>query len=163
MELMSERVDGLSRLVDNTPLLGVRLTFRGERRVIYAKCEQLRLTGSIKDRMALHILKRAYADGSLRPGQRIAEATSGNTGSAFAAIGRALGHPVTPDDNKKCLATDLLHEEPVRGEYLSSDVELTSVVRLPPSCVFCWRGVSSLQLEPDKRWHVLPRDRGLQA
>ena len=95
MGIPDQKLDGLSRLVGNTPLLGIGLTFRGERRVIYAKCEQLNLTGSIKDRMALHILKRAYADGSLRPGQRIAEATSGNTGVAFAALGRALGHPVT--------------------------------------------------------------------
>ncbi len=95
MESLNERLDKLSRLVGNTPLLGIGLTFRGKRRVIYAKCEQLNLTGSIKDRMALHILKCAYADGSLRPGQRIAEATSGNTGIAFAALCRALGHPVT--------------------------------------------------------------------
>jgi len=95
MEMLDERLEGLSRLIGNTPLLGIGLTFRGKRRVIYAKCEQLNLTGSIKDRMALHILKRAYADGSLRPGQRIAEATSGNTGIAFAALGHALGHPVT--------------------------------------------------------------------
>ena len=57
MTLVNERLDGLSRLVGNTPLVGIRLTFRGKRRVIYAKCEQLNLTGSIKDRMALHILK----------------------------------------------------------------------------------------------------------
>jgi len=44
--------------------------------------------------MALHILDRAYADGSLRPGDVIAEASSGNTGIAFSAIGSALGHPV---------------------------------------------------------------------
>jgi cysteine synthase len=90
----NERLEGLSCLVGNTPLLGIWLTFRGKRRVIYAKCEQVNLIGSIKDRMALHILRRAYADGSLCPGQR-AEATSGNTGIAFAALGRALGHPVT--------------------------------------------------------------------
>jgi cysteine synthase A len=53
------------------------------------------MTGSIKDRMALHILNEAYATGRIRPGDTIAEATSGNTGISFAAIGRALGHPVT--------------------------------------------------------------------
>ncbi len=53
------------------------------------------MTGSIKDRMALHILKQAYLTGRIKPGDTIAEATSGNTGIAFAAIGRALGHPVT--------------------------------------------------------------------
>jgi cysteine synthase A len=45
--------------------------------------------------MALHILERAYEDGSLTAGQTIVEATSGNTGISFAALGRALGHPVT--------------------------------------------------------------------
>jgi cysteine synthase A len=45
--------------------------------------------------MALHILSVAHAAGQLAPGAPIAEATSGNTGIAFAAIGRALGHPVT--------------------------------------------------------------------
>ncbi|MEK7668178.1 MAG: PLP-dependent cysteine synthase family protein, partial [Gemmatimonadota bacterium] len=48
-----------------------------------------------KDRMALHVLETAYAAGSIRPGDTIAEATSGNTGIALAALGRALGHPVT--------------------------------------------------------------------
>jgi len=44
--------------------------------------------------MALYILQRAYAGGEIAPGDVIAEATSGNTGISFAAIGRALGHPV---------------------------------------------------------------------
>jgi cysteine synthase A len=88
------RLKGLSRMIGNTPLLGIECSFRGKRRVIYAKSEQLNLTGSIKDRMALHILKTAYAEGKIRPGDTIAEATSGNTGISFAAIGRALGHPV---------------------------------------------------------------------
>jgi len=52
------------------------------------------MTGSIKDRMALHIIEQAYAQNVLNPGDAIIEATSGNTGIAFSAIGRALGHPV---------------------------------------------------------------------
>src|SRR5512142_9672 len=86
---------GLGRAIGNTPLLAIRCRFRGRERTIYAKSEQLNLTGSIKDRMALHILASAYASGALRPGDTIAEATSGNTGISFAALGRALGHPVT--------------------------------------------------------------------
>jgi len=88
-------LSALGRLVGNTPLLGIHCSFRGHRHVVYAKCEQMSLTGSIKDRMALHILKQAYAVGDLRAGDTIAEATSGNTGIAFAALGRALGSPVT--------------------------------------------------------------------
>jgi cysteine synthase A len=52
------------------------------------------MTGSIKDRMAYHILGKAYDSGILKPGMQIFEATSGNTGISFAAIGRALGHQV---------------------------------------------------------------------
>ncbi len=52
------------------------------------------LTGSVKDRMAAHIVRRAGEAGDLRPGDTIVEASSGNTGISFAAIGAASGHPV---------------------------------------------------------------------
>ena len=85
----------LGRSIGNTPLLAIECRFRGRTRTIYAKSEQHNLTGSIKDRMALHVLRCGYETGALTPGAAIAEATSGNTGISFAAIGRALGHPVT--------------------------------------------------------------------
>jgi cysteine synthase A len=89
------RFHSMRRLIGNTPLLALELRVDGAPRTIYAKYEPLNLTGSIKDRMALHILRRAYETGAIEPGDPIAEATSGNTGISFAAIGRALGHPVT--------------------------------------------------------------------
>jgi cysteine synthase A len=89
------RFKQLKHMIGNTPLLAIRFAFRGQERVIYAKAEHLNMTGSIKDRMAFHILKRAYQEGHIKPGDTIAEATSGNTGISFAAIGRALGHPVS--------------------------------------------------------------------
>jgi cysteine synthase len=92
---LAKRFQTLEVLVGNTPLLALHYRYRGVDRVIHAKAEHLNLTGSIKDRMALHILRRAYEDGRLRAGDQIVEATSGNTGIAMAAIGRALGHPVT--------------------------------------------------------------------
>ena len=88
------RFSGIEHAIGNTPLLEIHLRFRGSPRVIYAKAEHVNLTGSIKDRMAHHILKTAYERGAIRQGDTIAEATSGNTGIAFSAIGRALGHPV---------------------------------------------------------------------
>jgi cysteine synthase len=91
----SIRFKWLSRLVGNTPLLAIEFTYRGRLRVIYAKSEQFNLTGSIKDRMALCILQQAYAERRIFLGDTIAEATSGNTGISFAALGRALGNPVT--------------------------------------------------------------------
>jgi len=89
------RVGGLSSLINNTPLLAIEFIYAGKQRTLYAKAEHLNMTGSIKDRMAFHILERGYARGILKPGNLVIEATSGNTGIAFAAIGRALGHPVT--------------------------------------------------------------------
>lgn len=90
----SSRIRQLKHLIGNTPLLAIRFSFRGRERVIYAKAEHLNMTGSIKDRMAFHILKNAYEEGRIQPGDTIVEATSGNTGISFAAIGSALGHPV---------------------------------------------------------------------
>lgn len=92
---MKGRIDGISNLIGNTPMLEISFRYKGQERKIYAKSENYNLTGSIKDRMALHILKKAYEKGTIKPGDRIIEATSGNTGIAFSAIGRFLGHPVT--------------------------------------------------------------------
>ncbi len=76
-------------------MLVIDYRFRGRTGTVCAKAEHLNLSGSIKDRMALHTLECAYADGSLHSGDCIVEATSGNTGIALAALGRSMGHPVT--------------------------------------------------------------------
>ncbi len=86
---------GLSGLIGNTPLLVIDFLYKGEKRTLYAKAENLNMTGSIKDRMAYHILSKAIANKNLLPNSTIIEATSGNTGISISAIGRALGHPVT--------------------------------------------------------------------
>ncbi|MEI7980223.1 MAG: PLP-dependent cysteine synthase family protein [Bacteroidota bacterium] len=88
------RFTDLWRLIGNSPLLAISFTYKGEKRVIYAKSEHYNVTGSIKDRMALYILEKAYAENRIKPGDTIVEATSGNTGIAFSAIGKALGHNV---------------------------------------------------------------------
>lgn len=93
-DVTGERFRSLRRLIGDTPLLAIRCDFRGRAITVYAKHEIRNFTGSIKDRMALRILEDAYADGSVRPGDVIVEATSGNTGISFAAVGRALGHDV---------------------------------------------------------------------
>ena len=93
-QTIAERMISLARLIGGTPLLEIRCRYRGREHRIYAKHEAYNFTGSIKDRMALYILQRAYASGEIEPGDVIAEATSGNTGISFAAIGRALGHAV---------------------------------------------------------------------
>ncbi len=93
-DIPSSKFKALTRLVGNTPLLSIHFRYHGTYRILFAKSEYLNLTGSIKDRMAVHILEKAYAEGKIAPGYTIAEATSGNTGLSFAAIGRMLGHPV---------------------------------------------------------------------
>src|SRR5690349_13984781 len=90
----TDRFKGIKHMVGNTPLLELHFTFRNRKRVIFAKAEHMNMTGSIKDRMAFHIMQGAYNAGTLMPGMVIGEATSGNTGISFAAIGRSLGHRV---------------------------------------------------------------------
>ena len=84
----------LWHLVGNTPMLEITYSYKGLIRKIYVKCEHYNLTGSIKDRMALYILQKAYEHHLIKPEDIIVEATSGNTGIAFSAIGKALGHEV---------------------------------------------------------------------
>ena len=113
----------LHGLIGNTPMVAVNYRHHGARHTIHAKLEYFNLTGSIKDRMALHILEQAYALGRIRPGDLIAEATSGNTGISFSAIGRALGHPVTifmPDWMSR-ERTDLIHSLGARIVPVSRD------------------------------------------
>jgi cysteine synthase A len=126
----TERIRELRNLVGNTPLLAIDLEYKGQPRRLYAKAENLNMTGSIKDRMALHILRKGYQRGTLVSGAPIAEATSGNTGISFAALGRALGHPVTifmPDwmskerkDLIRSLGTDIRLVSKEEGGFLGS-------------------------------------------
>lgn len=94
-EKMSNKFKNLEAMIGNTPMLEISLKYKGEYRKVYAKAEYYNYTGSIKDRIAYHILKSAYEAGQIKEGQPIAEATSGNTGIAFSAIGAYLGNPVT--------------------------------------------------------------------
>ncbi len=59
------RIQGLSSLSSNTPLLAIEFLYKGDMRTICAKAEHLNMTGSIKDRMAFHILEQGYKRGSL--------------------------------------------------------------------------------------------------
>ena len=80
--------------VGNTPMIRIRYSYNGEERYIYAKLESYNVTGSIKDRVADYIIRKAYEEGSLKKGMTVVEATSGNTGIALAALGRFYGNYV---------------------------------------------------------------------
>ena len=93
-KIMNTNLNELSKLIGNTPMVAIKYRYKGNEGVVYAKCECFNFSGSIKDRMALRILTEGYKSGSLHPDSIIVEATSGNTGIAFAALGRMLGHKV---------------------------------------------------------------------
>ena len=91
---IKEKFRDLWQLVGNTPMLAINYLYKGDVRKVYVKSEHYSLTGSIKDRMALYILQKAYEHDLIKPGDIIAEASSGNSGISFSAIGKALGHEV---------------------------------------------------------------------
>lgn len=84
----------MDKLIGNTPLIKISYKYNNEIKEIYTKLEYYNLTGSIKDRMAYYIIKKAYNDGTLKKDMPIIEATSGNTGISFSAIGAYFGNPV---------------------------------------------------------------------
>ncbi|MFM8645046.1 MAG: PLP-dependent cysteine synthase family protein, partial [Actinomycetota bacterium] len=82
-------------LIGNTPLVEVTQLSPSPNVRLFAKLESQSPFGSVKDRIANAMIKRAYATGRLVKGQRILEPSSGNTGIALAAIARITGNPIT--------------------------------------------------------------------
>ena len=84
----------IENLIGNTPMIEIKVKYKEKTINVYAKLEYYNYTGSIKDRLAQYIIQESIKDGSLLPGMPIIEATSGNTGISFAALGAYYGHPV---------------------------------------------------------------------
>lgn len=127
---------GIANLIGNTPLVelctlapkpGVRL---------FAKLEGQNPTGSIKDRIVWRILQAARDSGALRPGQRIIEASTGNTGVALAMFGGRLGHPVDvcvpdsvyPEIEQLLLAFGANIRRVPRQAGIKTAIEVTTVI-----------------------------------
>lgn len=140
---LSSKFRELWRIVGNSPLLVISFRYKGENRVLYAKMEQFNITGSIKDRMALYVLQKAYETGQIKPGDTIVEATSGNTGIAFSAIGKALGHNVQiamPDwmskervDIIRSLGASIIPISKEEGGFLGSIRRTEEIARQNPN------------------------------
>jgi cysteine synthase B len=82
-------------LIGNTPLLRLRRFETGLPNVeLYGKAEWFNPGGSVKDRPAANMVKEGWRSGALRPGKTLLDATSGNTGIAYAMIGASEGFPV---------------------------------------------------------------------
>lgn len=93
------RLTGILATIGKTPLIHLGGVGRGLEEVgngveVYGKAEYLNPGGSVKDRAALAMVLDGERTGRLTPGKTILDATSGNTGIAFAMIGAALGYPV---------------------------------------------------------------------
>lgn len=92
---VDEKIRHTARLVGNTPLHEIKGVFQKPGVRIFAKLEWQQIGGSVKARPAFNIIKNAVNDGKLGQGKHLLDATSGNTGIAYASIGAALGIPVT--------------------------------------------------------------------
>lgn len=84
----------MNGLIGNTPMIKINYEICGVLKSVYVKLEYYNLTGSIKDRMAYYIIKKAKENNMLKEGQSIIEATSGNTGISLSAIGSYFKHDV---------------------------------------------------------------------
>lgn len=116
----------LLELVGHTPLLRLR-RIEADRTgfTLYAKAEFLNPGGSVKDRPARRMLLDGLESGALAPGKVILDATSGNTGIAYAMFGAALGHHVelcvpanvTPERTRmlRAYGADLVLTDPLEG------------------------------------------------
>ncbi len=87
------RHDDILSTIGRTPVVRMKRLSPG-RVNVYAKLEAFNPMGSVKDRLALGVIERAERDGSLRPGQTVIEATSGNTGIGLAMVCAAKGYPL---------------------------------------------------------------------
>src|SRR5690349_11614658 len=86
--------DDITKLVGETPILKLKRVTPNGCGDVYAKLEYLNPGGSVKDRAAIGIIRRAEQDGRLLPGGTIVEATAGNTGIGLALIGVNRGYKV---------------------------------------------------------------------
>lgn len=128
-------------LIGNTPLLHLRKVAPDLPAgvSVWAKAEWYNLGGSVKDRPALWMIRDGERRGRLLPGMRIADATSGNTGIAYATIGAALGYGVTlalpanasPERQRtlRALGAELILTDPAEG----MDLAITTIRALVAS------------------------------
>ena len=86
--------DDITQLVGETPMLQLKHMVPPGSADVFAKLEYLNPGGSVKDRAAIGIIRRAEEDGKLCPGGTIVEATAGNTGIGLALIGVNRGYKV---------------------------------------------------------------------
>ena len=87
-------VSSVLDLIGNTPMVKLNRVTGDGIGDIFVKCEYMNPSGSLKDRIALEMIRAAEAKGKLKPGYTIMEASTGNTGTAMSFVGGYLGYNV---------------------------------------------------------------------
>lgn len=112
----------LRERIGNTPLLQLANIGREFPNIeFHAKAEWFNPGGSVKDRPAMSMIEAGLTSGQLQPGKTIIDATSGNTGIAYAMIGAAMGYPV-----KLCLPESASHERKRILKAYGAELVMTS-------------------------------------
>jgi cysteine synthase B len=118
---LQSKLNDVARQVGNTPLLSVTKVFSKKNVHLFAKQEWKQLSGSVKCRPAFNIIKKAIESGELNSRIALLDATSGNTGIAYAAIGAQLGIKVV-----LCLPENASKERKEILQSLGAEIILTS-------------------------------------
>ena len=87
-------VDSVLSLIGNTPMVRLQSIPTEGTADVFVKLEYMNPSGSLKDRIAVEMIRQAEAEGKLKPGYTIIEASTGNTGTAFSFVGGYLGYRV---------------------------------------------------------------------
>ncbi len=119
--LYADRLKQVRQLIGRTPLYKIAGAFQKPGVAIHAKLEWNQLGGSMKSRPAFQIINSAIEKGDLYPGKTLLDATSGNTGIAYATIGAALGIPVA-----LCLPENVSTERKLLLQSLGAKIICTS-------------------------------------
>ena len=112
--------DDITDLVGGTPVLRLKRLVPAGSADIFAKLEYLNPGGSVKDRAAIGIIRKAEQEGKLAPGGTIVEATAGNTGIGLALIGVNRGYKV-----KLFVPENFSQEKVIIMRALGAEVERT--------------------------------------
>lgn len=99
--------DSIAQAIGNTPLVRLKNLGKPANRTLLGKCEFMNPGGSVKDRIAFHMVEKAEEEGILKPGQLMVEATGGNTGIGLALAARLKGYKLL------CVVSDKVGREKV--------------------------------------------------
>ncbi len=132
-------------LIGNTPLLQLCNINPNPSVSVFAKAEWANPGGSVKDRAALNMIRAGERSGALTPDKILIDATSGNTGIAYAMIGAALGYKVklclpknASEERKRTLhafGAEMVYTDPLAGTD-GAIIEVRKIVAANPDAYF---------------------------